>query len=136
MSTKGRLCRTFPGHAVAVQDKTLCGQLAQTVAKTLAKMSYQVAHGTVRKAMKKGQQHDEDRDSVHPKMITENLSAFLTSTGKPVDVPGIGKKYERATAMAQYPFSLAKITNVAIDPSHLAITILAPRAKLPARAAR
>lgn len=91
MSTKGCLRRTFLGHAVAVQGKTLCGQLVQTVAKILAKMSYQVAHGTMRKATKKGQQHDEDRDSVHPKMVTENLSAFLTSIGKPVEAQGIRK---------------------------------------------
>ncbi|GAW18489.1 hypothetical protein ANO14919_079650 [Xylariales sp. No.14919] len=106
MSTKGRLRRTFPGHAVAVQDKTLCGQLAQTVAKTLAKMSYQVARGTMEKATKNGEQHDEDRDSVHPKMVTENLSAFLTSTGKSVEVPGIRKNTRELVQLrnARFPW--------------------------------
>ncbi|KAI0467024.1 hypothetical protein F4859DRAFT_526089 [Xylaria cf. heliscus] len=91
MSTKCRLRRTFPGHVVAVQGKTLCGQLVQTLAKTLAKMSYQVARDAMKKAIKKGQQHDEHRDSIHPKMVAQNLSPFLTSTGKPVEEHGIRK---------------------------------------------
>jgi hypothetical protein len=35
--------------------------------------------------------HDEDRDTIHPKMVTELFAAFLRSVGEPVEVSSLWK---------------------------------------------
>ncbi|KAI0836018.1 hypothetical protein F5Y06DRAFT_275036 [Hypoxylon sp. FL0890] len=92
ISTQGRLRRLFPGRAVAVPLETFqLREFQDTVASTLAKMSYQPAPDTKPKVRKGGKMHDEDRDTTHPKMVTELFSAFLLSVGKPVGVTCIWK---------------------------------------------
>src|SRR6266496_5937648 len=61
------------------------------MAHTLAKMSHQPAVETKSKARKAGRMHDEDRDTTHPRIVTELFMAFLRPVGKPVDVSRLWK---------------------------------------------
>jgi hypothetical protein len=90
--TKGRLRRSFPGPAVALTIDAFEQPGFQTiVAHTLAKMSHQPAVETKPKARKAGRMHDENRDTTHPKMITELFMGFLGPVGAPADVPRLSK---------------------------------------------
>ncbi|TVY56340.1 hypothetical protein LCER1_G002622 [Lachnellula cervina] len=92
ITTKGRLRRSFPGPAHSISVKILENRSFQAaVAQTLAKMSHQAAMETLPQARKAGKMHDEDRDTTHPKMVTELFAAFLGSVGEPVDVPRVSK---------------------------------------------
>ncbi|KAL2845028.1 hypothetical protein BJY01DRAFT_247849 [Aspergillus pseudoustus] len=77
-TTTGRLIRDFPGPAIAM-DVAIFNEpgLRRTLAQTLAKMSHQPFPGTKPKVRKAKQKHDEDRDTTHPKMVTEFLMAAL-----------------------------------------------------------
>lgn len=92
MNTKGRLKRSFPALAVAlaVEDMRKT-ELRSVLAHTLAEMSLRSAMGTKPRVRKAAQYHDEDRDTVHPKVVTELLISFLSAIGKPVGVSGIVK---------------------------------------------
>jgi len=92
ISTKGRLRRTFPGCAIAI-DLAIFEQpsFIAITAQTLAKMSHQSAVGTKPKAKKASQIHDEDRDTTHPKIVTELFMGFLRAVGQPVDVSCVAK---------------------------------------------
>ncbi|KAI1372209.1 hypothetical protein F4677DRAFT_273265 [Hypoxylon crocopeplum] len=90
--TEGRLRRVFPGSAVSVPLATFqSDEFQATVAYTLAKMSYQPAPDTKPQVKKKHKMHDEDRDTTHPKMVTELFYAFLMSVGSQVEVSRIWK---------------------------------------------
>lgn len=87
ITTKGRLLRCFPGTALVVSMDIFQTPDFQTMfTGTLAKMSYQRAADTTPKVRKSGQSHDEDRDTTHPKMVTELLMGVLRSLGAPVEV--------------------------------------------------
>ncbi|TIC93966.1 hypothetical protein CH35J_009644 [Colletotrichum higginsianum] len=92
MATSGRLRRTFPGVGVTV-DLEKFNQLGfkETLAETLATMSFQRAAGTQPCAKKAGKLHEESRDTTHPKMVTELLYAFLLAVGHPLDEARISK---------------------------------------------
>ncbi|PYH42617.1 uncharacterized protein BP01DRAFT_404617 [Aspergillus saccharolyticus JOP 1030-1] len=80
ITTLGRLQRQFPGPTIALSLDTFNQpELQDIMAQTLAKMSYQPAVGTMAKVHKAGELHDEDRDTTHPKMVTELFMAFLRS---------------------------------------------------------
>lgn len=92
MSNKGRLHRTFPGCAVAVPRKEVQEpSFLRTITDALAQMSHQPAYGTTPMVKKAGQMHQEDRDTTHPKMVTELLAAYLRSVGETVSVSSIQK---------------------------------------------
>ncbi|KAL4895588.1 hypothetical protein BDV59DRAFT_211254 [Aspergillus ambiguus] len=77
-STVGRLKRQFPGPTFALDQVTFNEPgLQTTIAETLAKMSHEPVTGTKAKVNKAGQQHDEDRDTTNPRMVTEFFTAFL-----------------------------------------------------------
>ncbi|GKU07943.1 unnamed protein product [Fusarium langsethiae] len=92
MTTQGRLVRQFPANATEIpyldfEDKTFLSVFA----KTLEKMSYQTAQETVHKVRKAEQDHDEDRETVEPRIVTDLLPSMLRGVGKQVAVPGICK---------------------------------------------
>ncbi|XDG05212.1 hypothetical protein ABKA04_004827 [Annulohypoxylon sp. FPYF3050] len=92
MSTKGRVRRVFPGSALALPLETFQqAEFRVELARTLVKMRDQKAPNTKPQVTKAGQKHDEDRDTTHPKMVTDFLSAILSSLGKPVEVEQILK---------------------------------------------
>ncbi|KAL2816576.1 hypothetical protein BDW59DRAFT_166300 [Aspergillus cavernicola] len=77
-TTLGRLKRQFPGPTLAMDlDVFRNSGLQETMAQTLAKLSHQSVPGTKSKVKKSGAKHDEDRDTTHPKMVTEFFMAFL-----------------------------------------------------------
>lgn len=81
-STPGRLQRQFPGPAFLVtQAKYEDPNLQETIAHSLSKMSHQSVAGTKPRVKKARQQHDEDRDTTDPKMVTEFFTAFLRPCG-------------------------------------------------------
>ncbi|KLJ08813.1 hypothetical protein EMPG_15752 [Blastomyces silverae] len=92
MTTKGRLRRSFPGPAFSLSiDKFQAPGFQATVSRTLAKMSFQPAAETMPKVKKARQMHDETRDTVHPKIVTELFTGILRSVGQPVDVSRVWK---------------------------------------------
>ena len=92
IATKGRLRRSFPGPAFSVDLKSFEQvSFLATVAHTLAKMSHQTAEGTTPQVFKAGQMHDEDRDTIHPKMVTELFIGFLRAIGRPAEVSRLWK---------------------------------------------
>ncbi|KAF4418668.1 hypothetical protein CFRS1_v015408 [Colletotrichum fructicola] len=82
--TTGRLRRTFPGTAVSINlENAREDGFITALAATLSKMSTQPSAETKPKAKKAGQLQDENRDTTHPKMVTELLHAFLLAVGQP-----------------------------------------------------
>ncbi|EXJ68848.1 uncharacterized protein A1O5_07780 [Cladophialophora psammophila CBS 110553] len=92
VTTKGRLRRSFPGLALSLSiDNFEQPGFQSTIARTLAKMSHQLAAGTKPKARKAGRLHDEDRDTIHPQVVTELFMGFLAPAAEPVDVSCLWK---------------------------------------------
>jgi hypothetical protein len=92
MTTQGRLVRQFPANATEIpcldfEDKTFLSVFT----KTLEKMSYQTVQETVHKVRKAEQEHDEDRETVEPRIVTDLLPSMLRGVGKQITVPGICK---------------------------------------------
>jgi hypothetical protein len=77
-TTLGRLQRQFPGPTFALDQDTYNEPgLQHTIAQTLTRMSHQSVAGTKPKVKKAGYQHDEERDTTNPIMVTEFFTAFL-----------------------------------------------------------
>ncbi|PHH83232.1 hypothetical protein CDD82_2843 [Ophiocordyceps australis] len=90
--TRGRLIRHFPASAIRISLETFSQSEFQAVmAKTMAKMSHQVVPGTKEKVRKAEQDHDEERDTTHPRIVTELLMSILRGMGEMTDVEGIRK---------------------------------------------
>ncbi|KAF9870460.1 hypothetical protein CkaCkLH20_12127 [Colletotrichum karsti] len=91
-TTIGRLRRSFPGTAVTLSlDKAREPGFFDTLAATIAKMSTQPAPETRPRVKKAGNLQDENRDTTHPKMVTELLTAFLLAIGQPLEGTRIWK---------------------------------------------
>ncbi|KAL6876310.1 hypothetical protein HDV57DRAFT_502181 [Trichoderma longibrachiatum] len=91
-ATKGRLIRQFPATAISVPLDTFTDESFQKVlAKTMAKMSYEAVQEIIPKARKADQDHDEERETNDPRIVTELLNSFLQGLGHPVAVPGVNK---------------------------------------------
>lgn len=77
-STIGRLRRQFPGPTLSMNRDTFNEpHMQDAIAATLSKMSHQSVPGTKPKVRKAGEEHDEDRDTTDPKMVTEFFTAIL-----------------------------------------------------------
>ncbi|KAJ4380581.1 hypothetical protein N0V86_003940 [Didymella sp. IMI 355093] len=89
---KGRLIRTFPGLAASIPVIKMKDQsLQHMLADTLAKMSTQAAPGFQPQAYKAGRDHDEDRDTTHPGMVTDYLPHIIAALGETTSVTRITK---------------------------------------------
>ncbi|PLB53474.1 hypothetical protein P170DRAFT_473334 [Aspergillus steynii IBT 23096] len=92
MATVGRLQRVFPGPTLALVQSTFSEpRFQQAISQTVSRMSNQSVAGTKLKVKKAGQMHDEDRDTTHPKMVTEFIMAILRPRCTDVDVLQIQK---------------------------------------------
>src|SRR5579859_7070458 len=92
ITTKGRLRRSFPGLSLSIGIDAFEQPGCQAaVAYTLAKMSHQLVVGTKPRAKKAGRLHDEDRDTIHPHIVTELFMGFLGPAAEPVDVSRLWK---------------------------------------------
>lgn len=88
----GRLRRSFPGPALALDLKIFKNAgFVESAAHTLAKMSHQPVADTKSKVKKEGRQHIEDRDTTHPKVVTELFIGFLRPMCEDADVSRICK---------------------------------------------
>ncbi|KAF2622185.1 hypothetical protein BU25DRAFT_403259 [Macroventuria anomochaeta] len=88
----GRLVRSFPGHAASIPISKLQEEgLQNMLADTVAKMSTQAAPGFQPVARKAGRDHDEDRDTTHPGMVTDYLFNIVAALGKTTAVTRITK---------------------------------------------
>ncbi|KAH6961733.1 hypothetical protein BKA56DRAFT_647758 [Ilyonectria sp. MPI-CAGE-AT-0026] len=92
MTTQGRLVRQFPANATEIPCPDFEDETFQSVfTKTLEKMSHQTVQETKHKVRKAKQEHDEDRETVDPRVVTDLLPSMLRGAGKQVSVPGICK---------------------------------------------
>ncbi|KAI6777666.1 uncharacterized protein J7T54_007393 [Emericellopsis cladophorae] len=92
ISTKGRLRRAFPASGVCLQHDVLQDpSFREAFASTVAKMSQQRVKGTQPKAKKAAHMHDEDRDTTHPRMVTEFLISVLAPLGRTATTSPIWK---------------------------------------------
>ena len=92
MATKGRLRRSFPGAAVALEESDFQKrQFQETIAHTLAEMSRHPVEAMQPKVKKSGNVLHEDRDTNHPGMVSELFIGFLRSIGEAVRCPAIAK---------------------------------------------
>ncbi|UKZ64306.1 uncharacterized protein TrAtP1_005525 [Trichoderma atroviride] len=91
-STAGRLIRQFPAIAVGIPIHIYADDGFQDVLiKTLVKMSYQAVGEAIPKTKKAKQLHNEERDTVDPKIVTELLYGYLRGMGSEAHVSGITK---------------------------------------------
>jgi len=92
MNTKGRLQRCFPASSVSIHIKIFDEEGCQSaLAHTIAKMSHQEAAEMKPKVMKAGEEHIEERDTTHPRLVTDLLVTILSALGKTVQAPSIWK---------------------------------------------
>ena len=92
MSARGKLVCSYPGPAIVVPNKAFGDSL---FASELAHFLYQMNEDTLDAAPlihKAGSTVAEDRDTVHPRYITELLTGILRGVGSPVDVQRITKR--------------------------------------------
>ncbi|KAK4551476.1 hypothetical protein LTR86_011153 [Recurvomyces mirabilis] len=94
LDTKGRLLRTFPGLAVAVDIKELQqADFVATIAHTISLMSSTAVPEMQPQSKKARQSHNEDRDTTDPGLVAELLiGGILRGFGSPAKVSSIPKK--------------------------------------------
>ncbi|CAF3497814.1 unnamed protein product [Fusarium graminearum] len=92
METRGRLVRRFPANATEILYRDLVDvDFEYALATTLAKMSHQTVKETKHKVKKAKQEHIEERETVHPRIVVDLLPAILQGVGKQVSAMGISK---------------------------------------------
>jgi len=92
MRTKGRLRRSFPTFACQMSFQQFQEEgLIESLANTLEKMSRQEAPGFQPQTRKNKEDHDENRDTTHPGLVTDFFMHLLSVIGQPADVQGIWK---------------------------------------------
>ena len=92
MRTKGRLKRSFPTFACQISLQQFQEEgLIESLAHTLEKMSHQEAPGFQPQTRKNKEDHDENRDTTHPGLVTDLFMHLLSVVGQPADVLGIWK---------------------------------------------
>ncbi|PIA82927.1 hypothetical protein CB0940_12275 [Cercospora beticola] len=78
LATRGRLLRNFPGLSVTLDVDILDrADWLDTMANTLSTMSSQKVAGVQPKSKKAGTQHQEERDTTKPGVVSEILFGFL-----------------------------------------------------------
>ncbi|KAF1968390.1 hypothetical protein BU23DRAFT_514913 [Bimuria novae-zelandiae CBS 107.79] len=83
MSTNGRLIRSFPSSACRISlSSFLQAGLIDALAKTIAKMSFEVVPEFQPQSRKNGTHHEEIRDTPHPAMVTDYFMSVLTAVGQ------------------------------------------------------
>ena len=90
--TRGRLLRSFPGPAVAlnwkfVMDATFCVPLVEF----LARLDRETPDEVKPIVIKSGSETVETRNTVHPRFVTEMMTGFLRAVGHQIEVSRINK---------------------------------------------
>ncbi|KAG0697961.1 hypothetical protein DFH29DRAFT_810975 [Suillus ampliporus] len=91
MGAKGKLICSYPGPAITVPDMNIDATFYAELANFLVHMDQDVldAAATTKKA---GTTVREERDTTHPRYITELLTGILRALGSIADVPRIRKR--------------------------------------------
>ncbi|KAG5744637.1 hypothetical protein H9Q70_012663 [Fusarium xylarioides] len=92
MTTKGRLVRQFPASATRLSPSNFeNSEFQEVLVNTLAKMAKQAVAEVQQKVRKAKQEQDEDRDTAHPRIVTELLTSIIRGIGKSITVEGVCK---------------------------------------------
>ncbi|KAJ3543984.1 hypothetical protein NM208_g3286 [Fusarium decemcellulare] len=92
MTTRGRLIRHFPATATELSLADFENNHFQSAfVNTIVTMSHQALSDTQTKVKKAKQTHDEERETIHPRIVTELLTSILQGAGKAVTVTGLSK---------------------------------------------
>ncbi|KAL4077918.1 hypothetical protein J3A83DRAFT_4369323 [Scleroderma citrinum] len=92
MSTRGKLVCSYPGPAIAVPNEVSGDSLfSSELAHFLSQMNEDTLDAAP-KTHKSGSTVVEERDTVHPRYITELLTGILRGVGRPVDIQRISKR--------------------------------------------
>lgn len=94
---KGRLIRIFPGYATRIPVSKMSSDLQTSLAGTIAKMSTQTAPGFQPQVRKNGLFMDEERDTVHPGLVTDFLMNIVAALGETIDVKRVMKNTREET---------------------------------------
>lgn len=86
MGTTGKLLCSYPGPAIAVPlSKAKDPTFLEEFASFAEKMDRVVLQDAIPVSKKAGSEVPEERDTVHPKFITEMLTGILRAIGRPAD---------------------------------------------------
>ncbi|CVL08879.1 uncharacterized protein FMAN_14113 [Fusarium mangiferae] len=92
MTSKGRLVRQFPASATRLSPNDFeNSEFQEVLVNTLAKMAKQTVAEVQQKVRKAKQEQDEDRDTAHPRIVTELLTSIIRGIGKSITVEGVCK---------------------------------------------
>ena len=92
MGSRGKLVCSYPGPAIAVPNKVFKNSLfTSELAHFLCRMDEDDLDAAP-KTYKAGSTVVEERDTVHPRYITELLTGILRGVGKPADIQRITKR--------------------------------------------
>ena len=92
MGSRGKLVCSYPGPAIAVPNEVFEDSLfISELAHFLCQMNEDNLDAAPR-TRKAGSTVVEERDTVHPRYITELLTGILRGVGKPADIPRITKR--------------------------------------------
>lgn len=92
MQARGRLIRCFPGPAISVlPERILDATFRQALVQCIIKLESEAIEEACPITIKAGKDHEETRDTRHPKFVTEMLMGILRGIGHPTDVTRIYK---------------------------------------------
>ena len=92
IGTRGRLRRCFPGPVIAIgQDRIADAGFLEALVELLVKVDAETPQEVLPTATKAHSKIIENRDTVHPRFITEMLTGILRAIGQPGNVPRIHK---------------------------------------------
>jgi hypothetical protein len=92
MTTKGRLVRQFPASTIKLSQADFeNSEFQQVLVNTLVKMAKQTVAEVQQKVRKARQEHDEERDTADPRIVTELLTSIIRGVGKSITVEGVCK---------------------------------------------
>lgn len=93
IGSKGRLLCSYPGPAIAVDiHKVKADTFLLEFGSFLENMKRDMLEQAMPKSSKAGTEISEQRETIHPKFITEMLTGILRAIGEPADVERIQKR--------------------------------------------
>jgi hypothetical protein len=91
-SAQGRLVRNFPAKAIAIDSALLSkADFTETITKTLSTMSHQKVAEVQVHSKKTGTNHQEDRNTSRPAVISEMFLGMLRGIGTPYQTTSVRK---------------------------------------------
>ena len=93
VTCKGNLIRTFPACALAIPYSTFSKpDFRKELAQRLSSLDAEVIEEMMAQSYKAGEKTGENRESVHPGLVTEMLMSILAPLGHPVQVRQVRKR--------------------------------------------